>query len=106
MEKTQGPKVVAIKLLAIVGFFAMGAIVVWVLVQGVRIFPDTFSSLATIAESVSTYQAERELVMMVFSVYRIIAHVMQRVIHPAHVPFDAESQSSGVGWPGDATPRG
>ena len=61
MEQTQGPKVAAIKLLAIVGLFAVAAIIVWALVQGVRIFPDTFSSLATIAESVSTYQAERQI---------------------------------------------
>ncbi len=61
MEQTQSFKVATIKLLAIVGFFAVAALIAWALVQGVRIFPHAFSSLATIAESVSTYQAERQL---------------------------------------------
>jgi len=61
MEHTHGLKTATIKLLAIVGFFAVAGLIVWALVQGVRTFPHAFSSLATIAESVTTYQAEREL---------------------------------------------
>src|SRR3546814_9726145 len=39
-------------------------------------------------------QAERHVVMMVSAMHRLLAHVAQRVVHPAHVPFEAEPQRS------------
>jgi hypothetical protein len=50
-----------VKLLAIIGFFALIALSVWLVVQGVRLFPSAFSSLASIAETVSTYRPDSEL---------------------------------------------
>ena len=41
-------------------------------------------------------QAERQLVVMKFAVDRIVPHVARRVVHPAHVPFQAESKSADV----------
>lgn len=59
MEQNRGIKVATIKLLAIIGFFAVTAIIVWALIQGVRIFPHAFSSLASIAESIQGYERQQ-----------------------------------------------
>ena len=45
--------------------------------------------------------AEGHLVMVVSSVDGLAPHVVQGVVHPAHVPLVAESESAGVGGPGD-----
>ena len=37
-------------------------------------------------------QAKGHLVVMVASVDRIFLHVMQRVVHPAHIPFMGEAE--------------
>ena len=42
-------------------------------------------------------QAERQLVVMVVAMDRLVMHVAQRVVHPAHVPFQAEAQAAEVG---------
>jgi hypothetical protein len=60
MESTSGSRAL-IKLLAIIGFFAILALIVWLIVQGVRMFPSAFSSLASIAETVGTYRPNEEL---------------------------------------------
>src|ERR1700693_6066321 len=39
------------------------------------------------------------------SVNRFAAHVEQKVVHPSHVPLEPETESSQVGWSGDARPR-
>ena len=36
---------------------------------------------------------ERHLVVVPAPVHRILGHVLQRVVHPAHVPFEAEAQA-------------
>jgi hypothetical protein len=54
-------KHILIKLLAIVGFFATAAFVLWLAVQGVRLFPAAFSSLASLAEGVRSYRSLPEL---------------------------------------------
>jgi hypothetical protein len=58
----QGPRAL-VKLLAIIGFFALIALGVWLVVQGVRFFPSAFSSLASIAETINGYRPQTELVI-------------------------------------------
>lgn len=53
----------AIKLLSIIGFFALLGLGVWLVVQGVRLFPSAFSSLASIAETVGGYRPNAEFVI-------------------------------------------
>ncbi len=45
---------------------------------------------------------ERDFVVVPFAVDRLLVEILQGVVHPAHVPFQAESQASGVGGRGDA----
>ncbi|MFZ2252709.1 MAG: hypothetical protein WAW13_00880 [Minisyncoccia bacterium] len=52
---------VAIKSIAIIGFFATIIFIVWLATEGIKRAPAAFSSLASIAESVSTYRAVHEL---------------------------------------------
>ncbi len=56
MEPTRTGSQALIKLMAIIGFFAILALIVWLIVQGVRAFPSIFSSLASIAETVNEYR--------------------------------------------------
>ena len=44
-------------------------------------------------------QAEQDLVVMMLAVDRILADVVQRVVHPAHVPFVAEAEAAILGRP-------
>ena len=48
--------------------------------------------------------AEGQIVMLVFSMDRVMGHVGQRVVHPTHVPLEAETQAAQVGGPGDHGP--
>jgi len=57
-SETREPRRAAIKLLAIVGFFALLAVIAWGAVQAVRAFPNAFSSLASIAESIQGYSKD------------------------------------------------
>ena len=43
---------------------------------------------------------------MMRPVNRLVLHVSQRVVHPAHVPFHAEAESARVDRPADSAPRG
>ena len=43
---------------------------------------------------------------MVFSMNRILRHVLQRVVHPAHVPLEPKAQAPHIGGPGDHRPGG
>ena len=47
---------------------------------------------------------EGELVVFVFAVDGIRGKIFQRVVHPAHVPFEAEAEAAEVGGPRDAGP--
>ena len=43
--------------------------------------------------------------VVVATVDRVLLEVAQRVVHPAHVPLEAEAQAADVGRPRDARPR-
>jgi hypothetical protein len=51
-------------------------------------------------------QAERQLVVVILAMHRIVPHVAERVVHPAHVPFQAEAEAAQVGGPRYARPGG
>ncbi len=55
---------------------------------------------------VRVHHRERHLVVVVLAVDRLVRHVVQRVVHPAHVPLEAEPQTPEVGGPRDPRPRG
>ena len=61
MNETHDVRTALTKILAIVGFFAIVGMLVWLLVQGLRIVPGSFSSLASIAETIQNYQTGKEL---------------------------------------------
>src|SRR6185369_14961210 len=44
-------------------------------------------------------RAEREQVVMELAMYRILRHVAQRVVHPAHVPLEGEAEPATVSRP-------
>ena len=46
--------------------------------------------------------AEREPVVVEAAVDRVLGEVGERVVHPAHVPLEAEADAAEVGRPGDA----
>ena len=50
--------------------------------------------------------AERQAVVMVFPMDRILRHVSQRVVHPAHVPLVAKSQTAEMGGARNHRPCG
>src|SRR6202166_1056306 len=49
-------------------------------------------------------QAKCDLAMLVTSEHWILRQVVQHVMHPAHIPLEAESQSSNVRGPRDLRP--
>ena len=49
---------------------------------------------------------EGQLAVVVPAVDRVLAQVLQGVVHPAHVPLEAEAEPAGVGGTGDAGERG
>ena len=52
------------------------------------------------------HQAEGELIVVVLPVHRLVAHVIERVVHPAHIPLDRKPQPPHPGGPGDLGPCG
>ena len=50
--------------------------------------------------------AERELVVMIAAIERVLGDVRQRVMHPAHVPFEAEAEPAEIGRPRHHRPGG
>ena len=50
-------------------------------------------------------ERERHLAVVVGAVHRLVGQVAERVVHPAHVPLEAEAQAVGRRRPGDAGPR-
>ena len=50
--------------------------------------------------------AEGELVVMPFTVERILPEILERIVHPAHVPLQIETDPAFFGRPGDAPPGG
>jgi hypothetical protein len=55
---------------------------------------------------VGIHHGERRLAVMVHAVDRILGNVLQRIMHPAHVPLDSEAQAPVRGRAGDAVERG
>ena len=51
-------------------------------------------------------QAEGQLVVVIFAMDGVLADVVQRVVHPAHVPFVAEAEAAEIDGPRDAGPGG
>ncbi len=51
-------------------------------------------------------EREGQLVMVEAAVDRLLAEVLERVVHPAHVPLEAEAEPAEVGRARDARPRG
>ncbi|MEZ5364828.1 MAG: hypothetical protein R2748_21445 [Bryobacterales bacterium] len=49
---------------------------------------------------------ERDVVLVVLAVNRLLGEVAQDVVHPAHVPLEAEAQPTQVGRVRDAAPGG
>src|SRR5215813_6021359 len=54
----------------------------------------------------SVNEPERDLVMMIFAVNRILADERERVIHPAHVPLVAEAEPAMFDRPAHHRPGG
>ncbi len=50
--------------------------------------------------------AEGQFVVVVAAVHRLFLHVEQHVVHPAHVPLEAEPQPAHVGRPRHVRPGG
>src|SRR5215472_2299433 len=53
----------------------------------------------------SVKQPKGEIVVMVFTMDRVERHVLQAIVHPPHVPFEAETEPAdidraGYHWPG------
>ena len=44
-------------------------------------------------------QAEGEVVVVVLAVYRLLREVLEGVVHPAHVPLEAEPEATGIDGP-------
>ena len=49
---------------------------------------------------------EGQLVVVEAAVHRLLREVLERVVHPAHVPLEAEAEPAEVGRARDARPRG
>src|SRR5262245_17152501 len=53
----------------------------------------------------SVHDRERDVILMKASVDRIERHVVQKIVHPPHVPLEAESQTAQISRPRNARPR-
>src|SRR3974377_1878969 len=42
------------------------------------------------------HEAERELLVMVLAVNRVLTHVLKGIVHPAHIPLKGEAQAAQV----------
>ena len=51
------------------------------------------------------HQGEGHVVVVEGAMDRVAGEVAERVVHPAHVPLQAEAEAARVGGPGDAGPR-
>src|ERR1019366_8147064 len=50
-------------------------------------------------------KSEGEDAVMVLAIHRVLAHVEQSVVHPAHVPLVAEAETAKIRWLRDHGPR-
>src|SRR5581483_11828987 len=51
-------------------------------------------------------QRKREVVVVILTVDGVLGEVEKRVMHPAHIPFQAEAQPAEVGGARNSTPGG
>src|ERR1700722_8873735 len=51
-------------------------------------------------------QPEQYIAVMEFAVDRVLADILQRIVHPAHVPFVAETEPAKFDRTRDLRPRG
>ena len=51
-------------------------------------------------------QRERDIAVVIAPVNRIDAHVVQEIVHPAHVPFEAEPEAAEISRTRHTRPRG
>src|SRR5579862_1131494 len=42
---------------------------------------------------------ERQLVVVIFAMDRVLLEVLERIVHPSHIPFEAEAETANVGGP-------
>src|SRR5262245_19302865 len=49
---------------------------------------------------------EGEIVLMIFSMNRVVAEIIEGVMHPAHVPLERKSQPTQVRWTSHLRPGG
>ena len=49
-------------------------------------------------------QRKSELIVFVFAMDGIVREIFERIVHPAHVPFEAEAEASEIDWAGDGRP--
>jgi hypothetical protein len=61
MDNTELVRRTLIKLLAIIGFLAIGFAILWLAIQGIKRLPQGFASLASIAESLQKYRPVEDL---------------------------------------------
>ena len=55
---------------------------------------------------VCVHHGEGDLVVVPLTVDRLLVQILQGVVHPTHVPLEAEAQTAGIGRCGDAGIRG
>src|SRR5260221_14742130 len=51
-------------------------------------------------------EGKSELVLVEFTVNGILREISEGVVHPAHVPLQAQAEAAGLAGTGDAAPRG
>src|SRR5258708_217491 len=51
-------------------------------------------------------EGKSQLVLVKSTVDGILREIGERVVHPAHVPLQAEAEAAEIGWAGDAGPGG
>src|SRR4030095_11056370 len=50
--------------------------------------------------------SERELIVMVLAMNRILGKVCERIVHPTHIPFEPEPEAAGIDRTGHHRPSG
>ncbi len=53
---------------------------------------------------IGVHQRKGDIVLMIAPVDRIMAHVVQHIVHPAHIPLQTEAQTSHIDWASDHGP--
>ncbi len=51
-------------------------------------------------------EGKSQLPVVIAAMYRLLGEIIQGVVHPAHIPFEAEPQAAGSDIPANAIPGG